>query len=155
MSEANLWKRIRENCGTRGHFSRIEFNPTEGYPDTSYCIHGIEGHAELKWIEKIPAREETRCFGEHGVRPAQVAWIHHRTKHGGRVFIVGGIGAMLVVVPGIYVREFNDMTYFQLGKAGRVIAPGDWSGFLAALTAPLPRRDLGRSEGSRSQGGGG
>lgn len=147
MSEASLWDRIRKNVGYRGHFSRIEFNPTEGYPDLSYCIRGTEGHAELKWIPSAPARETTRCFGDHGVRPAQVAWIHTRVKHGGRVFIVGGVGALIIVVPGTYVREFNDMTFFQLGKAGRVIAPGEWDGFLSALCGDMTRPETRRLPG--------
>lgn len=147
MSEANLWKRIRENVGHRGHFSRIEFNPTDGYPDTSYCIKGVEGHAELKYIERVPARETTPCFGDqHGVRPAQVAWIYTRVRHGGRVYIVGQVGELILVVPGTEVRRFNEMTFFQLGKAGEVIARGNWSGFLNALKRPMPGGDLGRSE---------
>lgn len=134
MSEANLWDRIREGTKNRAHFSRIEFNPTEGYPDTSYCIRGIEGHAELKWIDAPPARINTACFGDkHGLRPAQIGWIHTRVKHGGRVFIVAGVGQIILVVPGAYCRTFNSMTYFELGKAGETISPGDWDGFLRAL----------------------
>lgn len=139
MSEANLWKRIRDNVGHRGHFSRIEFNPTDGYPDTSYCIKGEEGHMELKYVERAPARENTPCFGDqHGLRPAQIGWIHTRIKHRGRVYIVGGVGDLILVVPGTECRAFNQMTYFQLGKAGLVIAQGDWEGFLAALKRPMP-----------------
>jgi hypothetical protein len=139
MSEAALWQRIRAAVGHRGHFSRIEFNPTEGYPDTSYCIRGEEGHMELKYVASAPARENTPCFGVHGLRPAQVAWIHTRCKHGGRVYIVGGVGNVLVIVPGTEARRFNAMTFFQLGKVGAVISPGDWNGFLDALRQPMPR----------------
>lgn len=138
MSEANLWKRIRDNVGHAGHFSRIEYNPTDGYPDTSYCIKGVEGHAELKYVERAPVKVDTRCFGDHGLRDSQKGWIHQRVKHGGRVFIVAGVGPLIIVVPGTEWRAFNDMTYFQLGKAGVTIAPGDWRAFLAALSAPMP-----------------
>lgn len=139
MSEASLWDRIRNNVGHRGHFSRIEFNPTAGYPDLSYCIKGEEGHLELKWTEKVPARETTACFPTaFKGREAQVAWIHTRVKHGGRVYIGAGIGDLIIIVPGTEVRRFDQLTYFQLGKVGQTIGPGEWDGFLRALSSPMP-----------------
>lgn len=156
MSEANLWTKIRTNVGHRGHFSRVEYNVVEGYPDTSYCIRGIEGHMELKFVAQAPVKATSKCFGDHGLRPAQVGWIHTRVKNGGRVYIVAGVGQIILVVPGTECRGFNEMTYFQLGKAGVTIAPGDWEGFLAALKAPMPayRGALsGRSDHGGSGGG--
>lgn len=140
MSEANLWQNIRTNIGHRGHFSRIEFNSTGGYPDLSYCIKGIEGHAELKYIDRAPVRMTTPVFtDDHGLRPSQIAWIHTRIKHGGRVMIVAQVGDIVFVVPGTEYRRFNQLTYFQLSKAALWYAAPEWDGLLKALTRPMPR----------------
>lgn len=139
MSEANLWDNIRKNVGHRGHFSRVEFNATSGYPDLSYSIKRVEGHAELKFVPQAPARMTTACFGEHGLRDSQKAWIHTRLKHGGRVAIVAQVGDIIFVVPGFEWRRFNEMTYFDLGKAAIWGDRPGWDRFIEALTAPLPR----------------
>lgn len=138
-SEAGLWDSIRANVGHRGHFSRIEYNPSAGYPDLSYCIKGEEGHIELKHIDQAPVRPTTQVFGEKGLRDAQIAWAHTRCKHGGRVYIVARVGLVIFVVPGIHCRRFNQMTYFQLGKAAIWCDRPGWDGFLSALKRPMPR----------------
>lgn len=147
MSEANLWTLIRRHVGHRGHFSRIEFNPTEGYPDLSYSIKGVEGHAELKYISRAPVRITTRVFGDHGLRDAQKAWAHTRLKHGGRVMIVAGVGDVIFVIPGTEWRRFDEMTYFDLGKAALWYDRPGWDRFLEALARPMPRYPGAGSQG--------
>jgi hypothetical protein len=144
VSEANLWDAIRNNLGHRAHMSRIEFNPTEGHPDVSFCRKGIEGHMELKHTARVPVKVTTKCFGDHGLRDSQIAWIHKRVKQQGRVAIVAQVGEIILVIPGFEYRRFNDMTFFELGKAALwAEAPGgdpaSWDRMLAALTAPLAR----------------
>jgi hypothetical protein len=140
MSEANLWDNIRNNLGHRGHFSRIEFNPTEGHPDVSYCIKGIEGHMELKFIPRAPARMTTAVFTDHhGLRDSQKAWIHTRVKHKGRVAIVAQVGEIIFVVPGFEWRRFNQMTYFDLGKACIWGDRPGWASLYGALIEPQTR----------------
>lgn len=137
-SEANLWDSIRRNVGHRAHISRIEFNPTAGYPDTSYCVKGVEGHMELKYTDRAPARITTAVFERGGLRDSQIAWIHTRVKHGGRVMIVAGVGEIIFVVPGTECRRFNEMTYFDLGKAALWYGRPGWDQFLKALAHPMP-----------------
>lgn len=137
MSEANLWDAMRNAIGHRGHFSRVEFNPTEGHPDVSYCIKGIEGHIELKYLPRAPAKITTSVFTDHhGLRPSQIAWIHTRVKHGGRVAIVGQVGEMIYVVPGYLYRRFNQFTAHELAKASIWAGRPGWPAIYDALIKP-------------------
>jgi hypothetical protein len=140
MSEANLWTRVRNAVGHRGHFARIEFNPDAGIPDVTYCVQAIEGHIELKFADAIPARENTRVFGTDGLRDSQVAWISKRIRAGGRVWIMAQVDRYLFLVPGWYCLTFNEMTFFQLGRVaawtcGPVVKEAGWQQFLDTLVS--------------------
>lgn len=85
--EDDIWKKIKQNIGRKGHFSRIE-SPVmaPGFPDINYCFYGIEGTLELKY-----GRDECP-----EIRPTQVRWINNRIQHGGRVWIL-----VLIVLAGV------------------------------------------------------
>lgn len=118
MSEDALWTRIRSAIGHRGHFTRVEFNPTAGIPDVCYVIHGTEGWLELKFREDVPARiTTTPVFHSGGLRDEQVAWIYTHVRHGGRAHVLAQVESMLYLVPGSFARTFNAMTMHQLAKA--------------------------------------
>lgn len=138
MSEASLWTSIRNNIGQRGHFTRIEFNPEAGVPDVDYCLKGEEGKIELKYIARAPSRDNTQVFGEHGLRDSQIAWIHTRVRHGGRVWILAQIDRGLYLVPGTQCRYFNSLPLHLIAKASHwsamfPITPNDWMGLVVAL----------------------
>jgi hypothetical protein len=65
---------------------------------------------ELKFRRK-PTRPSTIVLTDkHGLRPAQKLWIRRRTKVGGLVLIVVGIGDYVYLVPGRYAAVINDWT---------------------------------------------
>lgn len=81
MSEADLWKEIKDNVGHRGHFSRVESGATSaGIPDVDFCIDGVEGHIELKFTYNT--------IKKNFVRPTQVKWFRDRVKAGGRPWLL-------------------------------------------------------------------
>ena len=142
MSEHNLWVRIRDNIGYRGHFVRMEFNPEAGIPDVDYCIKGIEGKIELKYTAAKPARETTSVFTNGGLRDAQIAWIYTRVRHGGRVYILPQIGKRLFLLPGEHCRTFNEMTFHEIDKAAvwstdkTAITKTEWYSLVLSLMEP-------------------
>ena len=122
MSEHNLWTMLRNGLGHRGHLVRLEFNPTPGIPDVSYCLKGVEGFIELKHAHEFPARSTTAVFGNQGLRDDQIAWIHTRTRHGGRVRIIAQVDDQIYLIPGSYCRQFNEMNGHALAKSSAYYA---------------------------------
>lgn len=82
MSEARLWKTLKEGMDHTGHFDRIESHATaQGRPDVSYCIDGREGNIELKVFD--PRR------GGFILRASQNSWFCKHHKAGSeRAFIL-------------------------------------------------------------------
>lgn len=98
MSERNLWVRIRQHIGSAGHFERIENGVASGTPDVSFCIGGVEGHIELKFVKKYPKRASTPLLGNAGLRKEQIVWAIQRCRAGGRVFVLIGVGLDVFLV---------------------------------------------------------
>lgn len=84
MSEANLRKLFKDNVP--GHLFRVENSVVSGGPDTNYCIAGVEGWVEFKWLEAYPARPTTVIRIPHFM-DAQRLWLKARWKAGGRCFV--------------------------------------------------------------------
>ena len=139
MSEAALWKHVRDAVGHRGHFARLEFNPEAGIPDVDFCVKSCEGKMELKHVNAAPKRVSTAVFGEKkGLRPSQIAWITTRVRHGGRVWILARVKFRMFLIAGSYAIQFNDMTFHALEKtaawtADRPITGADWETFLLVI----------------------
>lgn len=139
MSEHNLWERFRNNLGHTGHLTRIEYNVVDGVPDVSFCFGGKEGYIELKFCDAFPARPTSMVFGGEGLRDSQVAWIHTRVRHGGRVWILAQVDDMIFLVHGRHCRKFNRMTAFQIKKAADWETPAtmtwnDWRELRAMIS---------------------
>ncbi len=92
------------------HWQSIETHlVSSGVPDANYCIDGVEGWIEFKFIKQgwMPR-----------IQPGQVGWILRRTRAGGRVFIavrrrVAASARVfasdnLYLFPGQYVRELKE-----------------------------------------------
>jgi hypothetical protein len=84
VSEANFWQLIRKNVP--GHLVRIENHAGTGQPDVNYCIAGVEGWIELKYLEAFPKRQDTMVRIPH-FEPEQRIWLTQRKNAGGRVFL--------------------------------------------------------------------
>jgi len=137
MSEHTLWNRIRESIGHKGHFVRIEFNPTAGTPDVNYCVAGCEGWIELKHISKKPGRAGTPVFGRKGLRDEQVSWIRRRLKNQGRAFVCAQVGRVILLHEGRYAREYNSMPWSVLLQTNCLVNEErerlSWDRFIALL----------------------
>lgn len=139
MSESNTWSRLRE--GLLGYeplidLSRVENVVENGMPDVNFCSSGREGWIELKHTATVPARASTPVFKTGGLRKEQEVWIDRRTRRGGRVFIYAQIGEGLILVHGVYAKQFNSMTLSQLGRIARWKHAGpnpDWKELFRAL----------------------
>lgn len=112
--EQRLWTRLRPKLKAYGHFERIENGVGAGAPDVDFCINGVEGKIELKYVAKYPARDSTGLLGWSGLRKEQKAWMTQRLSNGGRVFVLIGVGArniyLLRITNHEMIRELNGMT---------------------------------------------
>ena len=93
MSEKTLRKYVSQGLKPFGHLSQIESHATSvGFPDTNFCIGGVEGGIELKyWSAKKG----------YVLRKNQIAWMRDRLKAGGLVFL-------------LFLREQDGKHYFLI-----------------------------------------
>lgn len=109
MSEAKLWRTMREAIGNLGHLDRIESHAvSQGRPDVNWCHEGDTVDIELKVFD--PKRNG------FVLRANQNAWMCQRTKHGGKVFIFARYdsvdGPIYLLIPGTRSRALiHDRSY--------------------------------------------
>ena len=82
--EKLLWKQIRNKLNNF-FIQRIETQIERGIPDVHYCVNGVSGWIEGKYL-KTPKRDNTKV--KLKITVEQLAW--HRTYNicGGKVFIL-------------------------------------------------------------------
>ena len=82
--EKLLWKQIRNKLNNF-FIQRIETQIERGIPDVHYCVNGVSGWIEGKYL-KTPKRDNTKV--KLKITVEQLAW--HRTYniYGGKVFIL-------------------------------------------------------------------
>lgn len=86
--ETNLWADLKKIFkGPEYDLQRIENSLGYGYPDVSYCLKGLEGHFELKWLTELPKRDSTIVKVEH-YTSHQAAWLRRRWEAQGNVGIL-------------------------------------------------------------------
>jgi hypothetical protein len=141
MSEANLWDRLRDGLMSASEgqiiLERIENAVGVGTADVNGLIDEVEFWLELKFISKKPARDGP-VFGNGGLRPEQKPWLFNRSNAGGQVFIFAQIEKALVLVDGIWAKEFNDLDIESIGKIARWkhygnMSKSDWVELLMAI----------------------
>lgn len=140
MSEANLWKRMREGVKPLCFTQRIENSAGEGVPDIILHkrLDGDCAFVELKYRPEIPAKKPTPIFkGKYGLRrPDQVAWNYERAGSGAKVWVLGQCDNELWLVHGRFSRELDTFSRELLGlrcswkgSARRT----DWGGMLQVI----------------------
>jgi hypothetical protein len=115
VSESGLWKYLRSHV-PGVDWVRVENPVHPGTPDVNYAIDqssrsSIDGWTELKWVPHFPRKPTKPVFGDKkGLNVAQVRWIKRRTKYGGRVWIVAGVGKLIYFLHGSsYADSFNQL----------------------------------------------
>jgi hypothetical protein len=108
---------MRRNVGAQLFMQRIENVVTSGMPDVLINASVGKGvapviYAELKAIEKLPARETTPLLGaDRRLRVAQKNWHKDWNKHDGNSVIVVGVGSRKFFVvdgsKGDFVNDYN------------------------------------------------
>lgn len=91
MSEANLSHKLMRALRAVGHAERMENMAANGTPDVNYCIQGVEGWVENKYLRFKPARADTPIVLPHYTKE-QRNWHKDRRRAGGRVYVLLHIG---------------------------------------------------------------
>ncbi|KKM97272.1 hypothetical protein LCGC14_1169750 [marine sediment metagenome] len=107
MNESGFWRKIRNGIKNPPdtHLVRIENAIYSGTPDLSYCINGVEGFIELKYLEAWPKRESTVVRIPH-FRGEQRIWLHDRHIAGGRCYLCLGIAKSTFIFDGLQAAMF-------------------------------------------------
>lgn len=82
--EKTLWKTIRDKL-PNFFIQRIETQIERGIPDVHYCVAGISGWIEGKYI-KSPKRDNTKIKLKLTVE--QIAWHKTYNYYGGRIYVL-------------------------------------------------------------------
>lgn len=114
--ESRFWSNLQPRLKGDFFIQRVENLVGEGVPDV-FLVRRETGRmcwVELKSRLEFPSRESTRVFGEDGLRPSQIAWIHGRALAGAPIYVLAKCGGIEFLVDGVMVREFNDWTKLEL-----------------------------------------
>ncbi len=82
--EKLIWKQIRDKLPNY-FIQRIETQVERGIPDVHFCVNGISGWIEGKYLE-TPKRENTKLKLKLTVE--QIAWHKTYIHYGGLVYII-------------------------------------------------------------------
>lgn len=126
MSEANLWKRMREGIKPFAFAQRLENIVGLGVPDVVLHsrVNGACAFVELKHRPELPVRDSTPVFaGQYGLRPEQVAWIYGRAEVGARVWILAHGGDSMWLVHGRLARGLETFSVIMLDESCTIKEP--------------------------------
>lgn len=114
MAERQFSKALMAQLKKRGHATRIENITALGMPDVCYCINGVEGFIENKWLLAWPKNPERLVTLRH-FTVQQRLWISERARAGGRVHVL-----LYVQTPVLEVFLFNGVWAAEhLGRTTR------------------------------------
>lgn len=134
-TEQRLWDRMRRNAAAlapRLQLQRVENLVGVGLPDVLAICDGSVAWCELKAVENYPARSTSQVLGTaKGLSVAQRNWHYEWYAHGGRSFVVIGVGTSEVfTIPGILADGINTMTRAEMH---RLSAAWNWAGLFEQL----------------------
>lgn len=114
--ESRFWGRLQPRLQSSFFIQRIENLVGEGVPDVFLVRRetGVMCWVELKSRPKFPVRATTKVFGDDGLRPSQIAWIHGRAVAGAAIFILAECDKVEFLIEGRWAREFNAWTKSEL-----------------------------------------
>ena len=114
--ESKFWDRLQPRLKPDFFVQRIENLVGEGVPDVFLTRreNGRMCWLELKSREKFPVRATTKVFGDDGLRPSQIAWIHGRAVAGAPIYILAVCDKVEFLIEGVHAREFNAWTRQEL-----------------------------------------
>lgn len=133
MSEAKLWRTIRDAVGHIGHWDRIESHAvSQGRFDVNFCIEGDVGDVELKIFDQRR--------GGFVLRANQNAWACNRVRAGGNAWILArydlNAETEYLLIPGNRSRKLiHDRSYEGwLIQSEKVwVGKVDWQEFLQTV----------------------
>ena len=139
MNESGFWRKIRNGIKDppNTHLVRIENAIYSGTPDVSYCIYGVEGFFELKYIEDWPVRDATIVRIPH-FRQEQRIWLHDRHVSGGRCYVCLGVAKSTFIIDGLQAAMFlgKDWNKIEIYNNSLVWwnGPVNWTKFKNRIT---------------------
>jgi len=92
VNEAGFWTKVRGAINDTPHARAHKLTDmfTAGTPDALYCIDGVTGVLELKYVPAWPVRDATLI--EVGLTEAQRVWLEEwRGRAGGRAHVLLGV----------------------------------------------------------------
>lgn len=119
LKEQRLWDRMRNNAKTLSlglplthgiRLERIENMLAAGHPDVECLIRSVYRPVELKAVDAPPKRAATPVFGKSdGLSVEQRNWHMGWQRHGGRSYILAGVGSTQFLLAGDLYDAFNGM----------------------------------------------
>lgn len=129
LPEHRLWDRFRRNSARLGMLlNRVENLVGVGDPDVeTIAVGGVVSKVELKAVETPPKRATTPLLGRDGLTAEQRNFMIRWTSHGGRGFVLIGVGvgpaAEQHLVSGVHADEINSWPLVEVRR--RALA-SDW-----------------------------
>jgi len=124
MSEASLWDYLSQGIlPAKGHYSRIESETAQGFPDVHYTLNGQSGTIELKHAQKSGYKPESKPFfgKDQGLRRSQMIWMAEEDAANGRVWICAQVDDKVFLLDGnVYASDFNELTLADLERISDV-----------------------------------
>lgn len=137
MSEARLWRTMRDAVNHTGHWDRIESHAvSQGRPDVDCCVAGREAQIELKIYD--PKR------GGFVLRANQNSWMYNRVKAGGNVWILARYDfaekPLYLLIPGNRSRALIHDRSFETWKENSAViweSMPNWTDLLEIVLSGL------------------
>jgi len=116
MSEASFWDYLQKVLPANGHYSRIESETAQGFPDVHYTLEGQSGTIELK-AARDPKKSKPFSGEDEGLRRSQLLWMESEDDAGGVIWIFAEVGDWVYILDGNTVmHKFNNLTQAQLKR---------------------------------------
>lgn len=106
MSEDAFKHYIIEGMGRRWDYQRHEDRYSEGIPDFSYALEGVNGWIETKYVKSFPSDPKRELILHH-FTPSQVNWLRKRGSYGGHCFVFIQVGKEYFLFSSYYARTLR------------------------------------------------